>query len=577
MIQTTSTDISTERKWSNMTEKPENYPNAQRYEVKLSPEQTPRCPKCKKTMEIIRPTQGKYVITLSGTFYQWVWYYLCNNEQCMDYNKKITFGERLDYGKEQWGKDLLELIGEYVLQGKMNTEQIQWLLKKHYQIALSEHIIRKMQDDVLLLKANQINRKTEQIIAQKRSIILGIDGQDPDNSADAIWALVDLETMRLLRTVKVDSADHTVIHQMIEETLQQYDVKLCGVVSDKQSNIQKCMEVFYPDIPHQFCTFHFFYNIWKHLEMFDNRIHIEARKLLRASPLYRIAANATITVDEQGTMLDRAEVFEETRNDIIALCGIRSKTFEQLHGVEIYKKIQHYCAEFEQALKTLSKRAPLTSLLSRELSRFRAFLKEYRPRFLQCERFFKKFEKLYRIAYRSDLSSAEIKKQISQLVEYSWGIAQRELEITQRDDLRSFLPNAGITWGKLNGELVRLWDSYQTGLFAYSHLPIDIRTNSRLERGFSVEKMRLLARAGKKKVGFLMQTRGELVLRLSYASPSELSSSILVDFDYFELKQLRSDLRAEISSVTSTWCYKDRSFTCPGSVLSVVSSSCPPC
>ena len=62
-------------------------------------------------------------------------------------------------------------------------------------------------------------------------------------------------------------------------------------------------------------------------------------------------------------------------------------------------------------------------------------------------------------------------------------------------------------------------------------LPIDIRTNSLLERGFSVEKMRLLARAGKKKVGFLMQTRGELVLRLSYASASELSSSILVDFD----------------------------------------------
>jgi len=490
----------------------------------------------------------------------------------MDFNKKITFQERLDYGKEQWGKDLLELIGEYALQGKMNTKQIQWLLKKHYQITLSNHIIRKMQDDVLLLKARQINRKTEQIIAKKRSIILGIDGQDPDNSADAIWALVDLETMRLLRTVKVDSADHTVIHQMIEETLKEYDVELRGVVSDKQSNIRKCMEVFYPEIPHQFCTFHFFYNIWKHLEMFDNRIHMEARKLLRASPLYRISANSTITVDEQGSMLDRAQLFEETRNDIIAMCGIRSKTFDLLHGVEIYKKIQQYCTEFEQALKSLSKKATLYSLLTREIKRFRAFLKEYKSRFLQCVRFFAKFEKLYRIAYSTDLESPEIKNQISQLVEYSWGIAQRELGMTQRDALRSFLPSAGITWGKLNGELVRLWDSYQSGLFAYAQLPIDVRTNSRLEQGFSVEKTRLLGRAGKKKVGFLMQTRGELVLRLSYASASELTSSILTDFDYFELKQMRSDLRAEISSVTSTWCYKDRSFTGPSSVVSLITS-----
>ena len=139
----------------------------------------------------------------------------------------------MDYGKEQWGKDILEKVTKYVIEGKLKTSQIVWLFQEFHHIKFSEHIIRKMTDDALLLKARQINLQTEMLMKEKRKIILGIDGQDPDTSAEAIWALVDLERRRLLRTVKVNSADHTVIHEMIEETLKQYDVELMGVVSDK--------------------------------------------------------------------------------------------------------------------------------------------------------------------------------------------------------------------------------------------------------------------------------------------------------------------------------------------------------
>ena len=558
-----------------MTEKLENFTNAQKYEIKLPAGQIPRCQTCKSTMEIIRPTKGKYVLTLNGLYEQWTWYYICKNQLCPGYEQKTLLGERLDYGKEQWGKDILEKVTKYVIEGKLKTSQIVWLFQEVHHIKFSEHIIRKMTDDALLLKARQINLQTEMLMKEKRKIILGIDGQDPDTSAEAILALVDLERRRLLRTVKVNSADHTVIHEMIEETLRQYDVELMGVVSDKQGNIRKCMEVFYPEIPHQFCTFHFFYNIWKHLEMFDNRIHMEARKLLKDSPLYQNQAYSTIGIDDLGTKIERDEVFEETRNDIIALCGIRSKTFETLHGWIIYQKLKQYCEALEESLKTVSKRAPLAGLITGQIQKFRAFLKAHKTRALQCERFHKKFKKIYTIAYSTILHSDAIKKQLSQLIEFSWKIAQRELGIQNKEQLRSFLPRSTITWGELNGELVRLWESYQSGLFAYEQLPIDVRTNTILEHGFSVEKTRLLGCAGKKKVGFLMQTRGELVLRLSYATESELSRSILVDFDYAALKQLRSSLRAEISFVTATWQYKDRCFTGPSSLVSICASFSP--
>ena len=47
-----------------MTEKPENFANAQKYEIKLPAGQIPRCQTCKSTMKIIRPTKAKYVLTL---------------------------------------------------------------------------------------------------------------------------------------------------------------------------------------------------------------------------------------------------------------------------------------------------------------------------------------------------------------------------------------------------------------------------------------------------------------------------------------------------------------------------------
>jgi len=548
-----------------MTEKLKGTENATKYVLKYNLG-LPRCPVCNQTMESIRPSQGKYVLTLKGLFHQWIWKYICINEKCPRHTQKITFGERLDYGNEQWGKDLLELIGEAVLNGNLKTSQIQWVLKKFHQIELSEHIIGRMTDDVLILKANQIDQRTVEIISQKKHILLGIDGQDPDNSADSIWALIDLESDRLLRTIKVDSANSTRIHEMIEETLKQYDVELIGVVSDKQSNIRKCIEDFYPQIPHQYCTFHFFMNIWRHLEKFDNQIHTALKSMLKQSSFYKISGNKTITVDDLRTKASREEVFEETRNDIIALCGIRSKTFERLHGLELYHLLQNYSREMEQSLRKFKIESRLKQTIYHEICRIRGGLNKFQRKIEQCKEFFKRFQQIYETAYRKDLSNGEIKKLINHLIEPCWIIAQRELKISNKDCLGSFLPTAQITWGKMNGELVRLWEAYKPGLFAYENFPIDVRTNVRIEKGFGTEKQRFISRHARKKVGFLIQTRGELVLRLSYAMKSELERSIIENFDYCTLQNGRSQLNREIKHVTDSWQYKNRSFTGPSSM-----------
>jgi len=71
MIERISEHIPSHRKWKNMTEKLENFTNAQKYEIKLPAGQSPRCQTCKSTMEIIRPTKAKYVLTLNGLYEQW--------------------------------------------------------------------------------------------------------------------------------------------------------------------------------------------------------------------------------------------------------------------------------------------------------------------------------------------------------------------------------------------------------------------------------------------------------------------------------------------------------------------------
>jgi len=236
------------------------------------------CPSCGERIKFKYPDDGKLVHTLKGIIYQVINLYSCTNLEC-EFNQ-IVFNPcpRFDYSQRTYGADVFRLIAEEFLIYELKPGQIFKRLTKKYQLKISIDTVRRICDDILKLKSLKIDEKTLEIIKKQGYILLGFDGQDPGGDAPSIWCFMDLISNRVLATYKFDKLDYKILRQTIEKIREFYDVKIIGWVSDKQTLITKCHDTFYPEIPHQYCQYHFLRNTWNHLQALDSNTFWRLKK-----------------------------------------------------------------------------------------------------------------------------------------------------------------------------------------------------------------------------------------------------------------------------------------------------------
>jgi hypothetical protein len=112
----------------------------------------------------------------------------------------------------------------------------------------------------------------------------GPDRQKPDNKEDTLWIFADLLSNRVLRAYVLQNADASTLRDIVDGLLQDFEVKLVGIVSDKQNNITNMHNAFFPSVPHQYCQFQFLQNLWKHIKMKDSHLHKSLERIVHMSP-----------------------------------------------------------------------------------------------------------------------------------------------------------------------------------------------------------------------------------------------------------------------------------------------------
>lgn len=228
------------------------------------------------------PDNGKLVHSLEGDVYQVVNLYSCTNENCELNKVAFNPSPRFDYSNRHFGADVFSLIAEEFLLYKQKPDQIHLRFTLKYRLDISIDTVRRIGDYILKLKALNIDEKTVELVKKQGFILLALDGQDPGGDAPSIWCFIDLCSNRILATRKFDSLDHETLRDTIEEITELYGVKIIGWVSDKQNVITKCHDTFYPEIPHQYCQYHFLRNIWNHLIALDSNIFLPLKKALNS-------------------------------------------------------------------------------------------------------------------------------------------------------------------------------------------------------------------------------------------------------------------------------------------------------
>ena len=514
-----------------------------------------RCNCCGIPLKFAHADNGKLIHTLQGDIHQIVYYYTCPNEKCGQHNQYINPAPRYDYEKNYYGKDVINLVSREIFIFKQNPEQIHLRLTLNYSLDISLRTVQRMYNDCILVKAGQIDRKTEEEICGNKGIILAADGQDPGSGLDAIWLFTDCLSGRVLHTQQTKAMPSNKLQEVVHQILKKYQTSLLGFVSDKQNSLVKCLQVYFPQVPHQYCTWHFAGHLWDHLEVFDSQIYTFLKSGINRLYIHSKSSTSQAFFEGHGKLLIR-NVFQEIDGDLQKLLKFRSKRFQSLRGLAIYRSLKRYIKDMNKGLSHFTRSTRFEKIYQKTLEILQHLVEEVQERFFEALFMYDTFKVLYQLLYMPNLERANRQQQLDNVMGYCWVVAKIKEPALRMEDLRSYNPKVSSTCSEILGEWIRLWNSYLSGLFAYYEFPILRRTNIAQEQAFSVEKAALNRRMANKEVSYMQELQGDFYLRFSHCSEEELHADIVDEYMKSEIRTLRAAYHQKVKKVTENWFYR---------------------
>ncbi|MBD3196692.1 MAG: hypothetical protein GF317_16670 [Candidatus Lokiarchaeota archaeon] len=518
-----------------------------------------KCPICGSRVTYKYQDNGKLVHRLKRDIYQIVNLYSCTNMKCKLSKKVFNIAPRFDYSRRYFGADVFRFVAEEFLIFEQKPDQIKFRLSKKYPLNISTSTIRRMCDDILKLKSYKIDENTFKIIKKQGHILLGLDGQDPGGNSPSIWCFMDLISNRILATRKFDSLDHKTLHRTIKSIQEMYGVEIVGWVSDKQGLITKCHDKFYPEIPHQYCQFHFLKNTWNHLKTLDSNIYLPIRKTINSLYIHNASKITKVYFEKIGKVSVK-ELFKPVDQDFQSMIRVRNKTFKELRGIWLYETLLKYVDNMFRIIKRLNPTYRYTKISKRMASKLKNILNKVEKYYRQVRVLNVFFQEIRYLLGTEDLSK-EIKiMKLKKIYAHIFNIAKIMDPKLSLEECKSFLPSKKKSVVEIMGEWCRLWESYLPGLFQYYNFPLPTKTNNTIENGFSTEKQAILNRVAKGNVCDMIATRGEDYLRLKHSSDKELEADIVKEYSEEIARRLRSTLRRDIKKQTNAWHTKSKTY-----------------
>nr|MDO8117017.1 hypothetical protein [Candidatus Sigynarchaeota archaeon] len=403
--------------------------------------------------------------------------------------------------------------------------------------------------------SGKIDEKTVEIIKTQRMVLISMDGQKPEKDGSSLWLFVDVISNRVLRVAVLETADHETLHGILDSILNDFGVKMIGMISDKQGSIVTMHDLYYPDLPHQYCHFHFLQNLWSHLEAQDGHMHKELAKVINNMDIKSTARIKGIRLDI-GEKEKVREVLGVIEKDLHKLVKNSTKKFDNLRGIDTFDKLAAWvndvmvnCVNEDPSRWIVQKMIAIATVIGDSLEKMRSLYND-------CKELNKRFQDIRSLLGDPNLARAEKILLLDGTFESIWKETPKPEGIESKDDLRSFLANISSTKEEILLKWVRLYESYKTGLFVYYDFPVIVRTNVDMEIKFGQEKSRLLSQCAKTQVGMQIRTRGGFILRELYAGKKEVEmiiEGIAGDYDEEQVNAGLEELDRHIKSETENW------------------------
>lgn len=237
------------------------------------------CPCCKSEIGIKYHEKMRRLFTLEEVIIVQGIIYECKNEDCKRFKKPI-YPKYETLGKIQVGYDVIALIGILRVHELRTLEQTQEILKDDYGLSLALSTITNYQDTFLQLIGNKPTDRVLEEIRNNQTAVISIDGVQPQAGNDVLYIIREVITGHPLLARILSNSITDNMAKLFEEILQM-ELPIVGFITDKQSGIVNAIQKVFPEIPHQYCQFHYIKTISDDFTKLDRNLRKKIRKKIR--------------------------------------------------------------------------------------------------------------------------------------------------------------------------------------------------------------------------------------------------------------------------------------------------------
>lgn len=243
------------------------------------------CPHCETKLKRRHTAWEKKICTLDGVIHAWSMAYVCKNPQCPHPGAfyKSAEAEMLSMKHSSYGYDVLCLVGELRFQQHMTVSEIQAALNERG-IAISERYSQELYERFQVLLSASLDDHVKQIlqetVATNGGIILSMDGVQPEKGNETLYVLREVFSGSVLAAKNMKSGTSAELQTLIQPIID-LGFPIVGIISDGQQSIRKAFETLLPEVPYQYCQYHYLKDIAKPIVDADRKLKTELKKSMR--------------------------------------------------------------------------------------------------------------------------------------------------------------------------------------------------------------------------------------------------------------------------------------------------------
>src|SRR5919108_2353770 len=182
----------------------------------------------------------------------------------------------------EFGLDVIALVGALRYHEHRSVPEIHTELEQRG-VAIAErtvtHLLHRYEELVALRMTD--NARLAARLSVQGSVILALDGLQPDMGHEVLWVLRDCLSGEVLLARSLLSATTEDLAGLLNEVRNALPVPIRGVISDGQQSIRRAVAAALPGVPHQLCQFHYLREAARPIFEADRHAKTQLKELVR--------------------------------------------------------------------------------------------------------------------------------------------------------------------------------------------------------------------------------------------------------------------------------------------------------